>query len=137
RPAPPLGVEPTEPAAPPVIMTLSPAPTAATAPPPTLAVPAPAPAPAARSAANTRRLAGYVAGGLGLAALAAGGALYLNARSDWHAAIDRGCTTSGCPADAAPYWDDARGGVTASRIVAGGGALLLAAAAALLLSARW
>jgi tetratricopeptide (TPR) repeat protein len=140
RPAPPaLEAEPAPPAITDEAVAAIAAPPAAP-PPPLLAAPAPAtPGLQADRGRTTTgaHAAGYVLGAAGLLALGAGGIIYLEARSDWHAAIDRGCTTAGCPAAGAPYWQSARSGVTASRLVGGAGGVLLAVGAVLLLSGRW
>jgi hypothetical protein len=140
RPAPPIEPAMAE-SAPPVVAVPSASLPAVPAPPAAANPSAPPVAGAAmadrRPSSSAAHTAGYVVGAAGLAALAAGGLIYLKARSDWRSAIDRGCTTSGCPPAGAPYWDDARAGVTTSRIVGAGGGLLLAGGIVLLLSGRW
>jgi len=77
------------------------------------------------SGGGVARPLGYVLAAVGAASLAAGGVLYLIAKSDRQKAVDAGCTMTTCMGPGATYWGDAQDGVTRSRIAAIAGGVLL------------
>ena len=117
--APASPAEPAPPALAPAFVARS-----AVVPPPAIQQSAP-PAPERRQASAGRAL-GYVLAAAGAATLAASGVLYLLAKSDRDKAINAGCTATNCTGQGLTYWNDAKDGVTYSRIAAiAGGALLV------------
>jgi tetratricopeptide (TPR) repeat protein len=109
---------------------LPPAPAPAAAPPqqPLLIQLAPPPAPAGHSSGGALRAFGYAVGGVGLAALVTGGALYLDSWLQGQNAINNGCTQNldTCKSNGRTEWENSLSYAKASQIVAAvGGALLI------------
>jgi len=135
------------PVPPPVTVYAPPPPDVAQAPPPAPTTPpavSPAPIiqqpvapPPSREPAPGRaqRTIGYTLVAVGAAALAAGGVLYLVALSDRQKAIDAGCNSATCVGEGATHWQDAKDGLTRSRIAAIAGGAFVAGGLTLVLIA--
>lgn len=101
--------------------------------------PAPAAAPPARpasSASSPLRTVGFVALGVGVVGVLAGGYFGLSAKSNWNGAFDDGncdVATNKCNAKGQAQTDDARSQATLANVFIGGGAVLAATGAALLI----
>jgi hypothetical protein len=127
-----------------VTLALAPIPEAPAPAPPPPAAPPPAPAPAAppqplliqlappsaspaRAGGSGLRTVGYIVGGAGLAALATGGALYLNSWLQAQNAINNGCTQNlkTCMGNGLAEWQSSQDYAKAAQIVAAAGGVLL------------
>jgi hypothetical protein len=88
-----------------------------------------------KPAGSLQRVLGYSCAGAGLLTAGVGLVVYLNGRSSWQSAINRGCSKESCPETGASYWQDAQRSFTAARILFITGGLVAAGGVVLVLTA--